>query len=525
MSKSAHFIFLLLQVGLPALYCEMIRVPQDHKLVGEALKQAKQGDVVLVAPGKYFERIKIPKGVILRSAGNDEKGKIGLRRAELVILDGKGESSKDAGIELGEGSVVDGITVTGMGKYDDDSWNKHFQTKGMNQSYDRIGGYNAPAIGADSVNAVILNCIVHHNGNTGIAVAAREAPAVVKVQGNTCFRNMGGGIGYMADARGEVIENHCYENFYAGIGMEGGHPLILSNNCHNNIRAGIGISEGACPIVRKNHCHNNRRAGIGVRTGKNTRPVLIDNDCHENSMTGIGVSDGAYAIIRDNHCYKNALTGIGLQTGASALIIGNECYENKAAGIGHREVGVTLVMENHIHHNGASGLGFDTTSGESVSKCVGNRIHDNHLVGVGIQKGWDVQLVGNEISRSGGMPPLVMIFEGSHAELTDNQLTGGGVASIRCAGSVLIEGNVINPDASSQGGRGPSSAIWALPGAEVVAHGNEFLGWRKALLASGAKVIASQNRGFALHAKPFQIDKSVPGSRIGNNNIGTSSNE
>ena len=25
----------------------------------------------------------------------------------------------------------------------------------------------------------------------------------------------------MADARGEVIENHCYENFYAGIGMEG----------------------------------------------------------------------------------------------------------------------------------------------------------------------------------------------------------------------------------------------------------------------------------------------------------------
>ena len=123
MSKSVLFIFLLLQVGLPALYCEMIRVPQDHKLVGEALKQAKQGDVVLVAPGKYFERIKIPKGVILRSAGNDEKGKIGLRRAELVILDGKGESSKDAGIELGEGSVVDGLTVTGMGQYDDDSWN------------------------------------------------------------------------------------------------------------------------------------------------------------------------------------------------------------------------------------------------------------------------------------------------------------------------------------------------------------------------------------------------------------------
>ena len=525
MNKSALLIFQFTLAGILCSHGAEIKVPKDCKSIGQALDQAKEGDWVVVSPGTYFERIKIPDGVTLRSSGNDEKGKVGLKRAELVILDGKGESSEDAGIELGEGSVVDGISVTGMGKYDDDSWNKHFQTKGMNQSYDRIGGYNAPAIGADGVNAVILNCIVHHNGNTGIAVAAREAPAVVKVKGNTCFRNMGGGIGYMAGSRGEVVENHSYENFYAGIGMEGGHPLILSNNCHNNIRAGIGISEGSRPVVRKNKCHNNRRAGIGVRTGEDTRPMIIDNDCHDNAMTGIGVSDEAYAIIRGNRCYKNALTGIGLQTGASALIIGNECYENKAAGIGHREVGETFVVDNHIHHNGASGLGFDTTSADSVSKCVGNRIHDNTLVAVGIRKGWNVQLVGNEISRSGGMPPLIMVFEGSRAELTDNQLTGGGVASIRCAGTVLAEGNVIKPDPASKGGRGPSSAIWALPGAEVVAHGNEFLGWRKALLASEAKVIASQNRGFALNANPFQIEKPHSGSRVANNQIGNSSDK
>ena len=84
---------------------------------------------------------------------------------------------------------------------------------------------------------------------------------------------------------------------------------------------------------------------------------------------------------------------------------------------------------------------------------------------------------------------------------------------------------MIKPDTGSNGGRGPSSAIWVLPGAEVVAHGNEFLGWRKALLASGAKVIASQNRGFALNVNPFQIDKSVSGSRIANNQIGDSASK
>ena len=202
----------------------MIRVPQHHKLVGEAIKPAKQGDVARLASGKYFEHIKLPKGVTLQGAGNDEKGKIGLRRTELVILDGKEESSKFAGIELEEDTVVGRLTVIGMGKYDDDSWNKHFQAKGMNQSYDRIGGYNAATIVADSVNAFILHCIVHHHGNTGVAIAEKEAPAELNVQGNICFRNLGGSIRNIAGARGEVTENHFHEDFYAKIRMEGVTP-------------------------------------------------------------------------------------------------------------------------------------------------------------------------------------------------------------------------------------------------------------------------------------------------------------
>ena len=515
MNKSALIFYLIFQVAIHDSFCDTIFVPKDYESIGEALKQSKEGDVVLVSSGKYFERIKIPNGVTLRSAGNDEAGKVGLKRAELVILDGKGESSEDAGIELGEGSVVDGLTVTGLGQYDDDFWNKHFQTKGMNQSYDRIGGYNAPAIGADSVNAVILNCIVHHNGNTGIAVAAREAPAVVKVQGNTCFRNMGGGIGYMAGARGEVIENHCYENFYAGIGMEGGHPLISSNHCHNNIRAGIGISEGACPIVRENHCHNNRRAGIGVRTGEDTRPVIIDNDCHDNGMTGIGVSDGAYAIIRGNHCYKNALTGIGLQTGASAVIIGNECYENKAAGIGHRDARYSLVINNRIHHNGRSGIGFEKTE-SSESICLSNHIHDNAMVAVGVHEGWSVKMSGNKISRVGGIPPLVMIFEGAKLELSDNQMDGGGVASVRCAGSLLAEGNNVKGERTT-GRPGPSIGIWGLPGSKISINGNEFNGWQKVVVASECEVSVTNNRGSFKGSSPFQITKTTRPLRLLNN--------
>ena len=98
MNKSALLLFFLFQVGTIRSYGAQIEVPKDYKSIGEALKKAQEGDRVVVSPGTYFERIKIPNGVTLRSAGNDEKGKIGLKRAELVILDGKGEASEDAGI-------------------------------------------------------------------------------------------------------------------------------------------------------------------------------------------------------------------------------------------------------------------------------------------------------------------------------------------------------------------------------------------------------------------------------------------
>ena len=85
MNKSALFFIIIFHVGIFCTHGAEINVPKDCKSIGQALEQAKEGDSVVVSPGTYFERIKIPKGVTLRSAGNDEKGKVGLKRAELVF--------------------------------------------------------------------------------------------------------------------------------------------------------------------------------------------------------------------------------------------------------------------------------------------------------------------------------------------------------------------------------------------------------------------------------------------------------
>ena len=58
-----------------------------------------------------------------------------------------------------------------MGKYDDRFMEQTFQTKGR----DQLRSNRRPQCSGHwkkLVNAVILNCIVHHNGNTGIAATA-----------------------------------------------------------------------------------------------------------------------------------------------------------------------------------------------------------------------------------------------------------------------------------------------------------------------------------------------------------------
>jgi parallel beta-helix repeat protein len=299
---------------------------------------------------------------------------------------------------------------------------------------------------------------------------------------------MGGGIGSMNGSTAIIRENTCFENFFAGIGHENASPLVEMNRCHGNIRAGIGVSEGACPTVRNNFCYENRRAGIGIRTGANTRPFVEQNECRNNGMAGIGVEEKAEPVISANRCFLNQLAGIGVRGQARPVITGNECFENSAAGIGLETGNNTQVVGNHCHDNKAAGIEF-SGEGRNCALLTGNRVIDNAAVAVGINSGWTVTLSGNEISRAGDMPPVVMVFEGATALFTNNTIRGGGVAAIRVAGTARVAGNKLEGTALRKGGP-PNFGVWALSGARVEMTGNSVSGWRHALSAENAEIIA-----------------------------------
>lgn len=520
--RTLHFlvIALLVDVGLfsSSIPADELRVPQQHKTIQAAIDAAQDGDVVLVNAGTYAERIVLKPKITLRSVGDDAKGKIGLNRAEQTIIDGGKDSGSGAGVEMAEGATLDGFTVRHVGVYDDNEWNRHHASQGEEQSYEHIGAPGIAGVAAVGVTCKIRNNIVHHVGYSGIAILGVEGKTCEPlIEQNVCYRNMGGGIGSMRESRATIRGNICFENFFAGIGHDSASPRVLQNVCYGNVRAGIGISEGSSPEVRGNQCYKNRRAGIGVRSGSNTKPLIEDNDCYENDMAGIGAREQSAPTIRGNRCYRNKQAGIGSRTGATPTIIENECYENGEAGIGQMSGTKTILIRNYLHHNKTSGIGF-AEGMNGTSRVENNRVIDNAKVAVGINPGWKVELVGNELSRKGGLPPIVMVFAGSEAVFTDNVIRGGGVAGIRVAGTITAEKNTFDGTSLRKVGP-PNFAIWGLKGSHVSMNDNRIAGWRHALHSSEGQVNATRNSVSNFHRTAFVIQKPAADVLVTDNQV------
>ncbi len=435
-----------------------LHVPGQHSTIQAAIDAAKPGDEIVVAPGTYHERIRLSKRVMLRSAGDDSPGKLGLSRAETTILDGGGAEANLPGVILDEGAVLDGFTVTRVGLFDQAEFDRHHATRGENLTNEQgaVAVEGAlTAVEISGVTATVRHCIVHTNGHAGIGCSGAKNRS--RIESNVTYANMGGGIGIALGAEPLVMKNRCFGNLRAGIGCRAAKGLIVENECYENVRAGIGIREGAAPIVRGNRCHGNRRAGIGNRM-PGTSPFIVANECFGNGMAGIGTRDKASPLIRGNHCHKNRLAGIGAAQDSHPIIVGNR-----------------------LHDNAAAALGFDACEG-GTAVVLDNEIVAEDLVAIGIQAGWKVRAAGNKLKREGGMPPLVMVFDGAVAEFTGNRFEGSGVAGIRVAGVARVLGNTFVCPAPRKGGP-PQFAIWALAGSEVAMGENEVEGWREELAA------------------------------------------
>jgi len=436
-------VMLFITLASVQAQAEVIRFAAGDQSLQAVIERAQAGDTVELPPGRYPGPLELKQGVTLRGAAADPK---------QVVLDGGGKAPV---IRLAKGSTLAAVSVTGGGRFDQKTFDRHHESRGEHLADNEgAAGFVAGAVELD--RAELRGCRVHDNGGPGISVAGEGNTS--RVVSNVVFRNMGGGIGIADGATAFVAGNRCSENLRAGIGCRASAPQLIDNVCHDNVRAGIGIREGARPLVRGNECFGNRRAGIGVRMA-GTSPLLLDNYCHGNGMAGIGSRDASAPVLSGNLCVSNRLAGIGAMSDVHLVAI-----------------------DNTLRANGAAAFGLAACdSGRAYLE--GNTILAKDLVAMGVQSGWSVFARSNRVERVGGMPPLVMVFADATADFRGNEFRGSGIAAIRCVGEVFVASNhFIRPEPGPE-----RNAVWGLDGS-VVRWGaaNRVRGWKMAKEAVAA---------------------------------------
>lgn len=258
------------------------------KTISRALRQAKAGDRIQLAPGTYNAAsgetfpLVVPGNVTV--IGNESNKGSGI----LVSGSGRFISRTFAGQNvtflLETNAQLRGVTVTNP------------DTRGT-------------GIWLESTNPVIVNCTFTNNKREGIFATGTASPAVYD---NVAVRNDANGFSIARNAKGEWRRNVC-----------------------QNTGFGIAISDQAAPYLAENRLFENR---TGIVCGQDSRPVLRANVIERNTSDGLTLIDRASADLGNsqdpgrNIFRNNQDFDIENATAIKLVCVGNQINPAKLKG-------------------------------------------------------------------------------------------------------------------------------------------------------------------------------------------------
>ncbi|MBI5788923.1 MAG: right-handed parallel beta-helix repeat-containing protein [Candidatus Schekmanbacteria bacterium] len=478
---------------------EIVSVHEGESIQA-AINKIKEGGMVLVSSGVYYETIKLKPKVVLRSESGPEQTTI------------DGSHGQGTVVQLAEGSTLDGFTVTGRVETD--------------QEQDRH------AIECVDISPTIKNNVIRDNKGTGLYISGAQTEP--QVSGNRIYDNQKAGIGITNQSKAQIFENQCYGNAEAGIGIRGkSAPTVKNNKCFLNQKVGIGISDkGTSPLVEGNECYDNEGAGIGLQEGATA--VLKNNNVHKNGRAGIGLRDASSATIEGNQIEANILAGIGIIDKSVATIKDNQIINNTMAGVTAMDGCKVTIENNLIEANGTQGI--VCSSSEVLVKK--NRVLKNIHHGIGIYRQSKAEVCENQINYNGandkrGSGILVVSSDESHIHHNDfNDNYGPGVYTRRC--SPLISENTFTNDlifamfhasptiknnvfysAGKSGGKKAKSGVDIRESSHPIITENEFLGKFAIAVHSKSHPLVMKNKFSGSHKN--SIDSGRSGIKVNRN--------
>src|SRR5947207_3578748 len=309
----AAVVAALIHVLAAAAVAATLQVPTDQLTIQQAIDAATDGDLILVAPGTYFEHINYyGKAVSIKS----------LNGATQTIVDGSNGGSVVT-FQAGEGtqSVLSGFTL---------------------QHGSAACGGGITLVGASpTITNNIFRENTHGLGGFGAAIAGNDSSSVIennKFLSNTCDTQfMSGVVSFVNNSSPLIINNIFQKNSCRAINMtlpEGNAPVIANNTIVQN---SVGVRVDARVPMSTVLCVNNILVGntIGLQVDflvPGNEPTWMNNLLYNDSVYYAGIADqtGLNGNIAANPMFVSK-HNFQLQAGSPAIDAGNLSVPNLPA--------------------------------------------------------------------------------------------------------------------------------------------------------------------------------------------------
>lgn len=312
MNKQKCFAILLYCLGsmlvITPCVSATINVPVDESTIQAAIDAAADGDVILVAPGTYQERI-------------DFQGKtislISQQGATSTIIDGQSLGTVIT-MESGEGadSVIEGFTITGG-----------------NASFG--AGIYLLATAPTIRHNIFLNND-QTAGGFGAAIGGFSGSPIIEFNefiGNTCDSQFTSGVLSFVNGSSPLIhDNLIHDNDCRAINMVlpvGPAPIVFNNTIVRN-RVGVHIGNQVSSLSQVYRNNLIALNNIGLEVASEFIPfdaIWLNNNVFGNNIDFSGTQDltGSNGNLKEDPLFQDALKGnYRLRLGSPLIDVGSE---------------------------------------------------------------------------------------------------------------------------------------------------------------------------------------------------------
>lgn len=380
--------------------------------ISEAIKLAKDGDLIEIYPGQYNENLTLEKDIKLVGVGKNSEIVV-FSHSDFVIgtaakacsirnilienlaeIDYENENRKKlyGGIYIQKGVLeIDNCIIKGNRcVVIDASAFCHMRNLLVKDGYSGISFI-------DNSRGSIENCIIQTMDTFGIHIGKMTKVQVLKsvvsknllhgivvegeclIQENEIRDNKEYGLYIGKEINPTVISNRIIDNSL-GIGLEDKSKGVIEKNSITDNEFGIILEKECNPFIRGNTI-DARKDGICILVSDHSEGLIENNEIiGDENRAGIYVEKGSNPTIRSNRIRAGLGAGVRITENSKSIIDNNDIFGNKVVGIDVRESSNPKISKNKIHGNGV-GIAIQEESHGSFKE---NDIYQNTSAGIDI---------------------------------------------------------------------------------------------------------------------------------------------